>query len=85
MLARIAELTKRVAELEAQIAQLLAEIKRLQDENEMYRRKMLSLENLLARAGGDEDGFPPLWNDGTLLMRYFIKRSACACCWLFFL
>ena len=48
-------------------------------------REVMSLNNLLARAGGDEDSFPPLWNDGTLLMRYFIKRSACACCWLFFL
>ena len=46
-------------------------------------REVMSLNNLLARAGGDEDGFPALWNDGTLLMRYFIKWSACACYYVF--
>merc|ERR1719359_1062781 len=51
---------KRIAELEA--------------ENEDYARQVRTLNNLLQQAGGDDEGFPPLWNDGTLLMRWFIKR-----------
>ena len=36
------------------------------------------LNNLLQQAGNDDNGFPPLWNDGTLLMRW--SGAACYRC-----